>query len=156
MNKIHNWVNSGLIVLVALLVLVGNQSVFVGASGDINTVAVKFVKGLFVGDNSRYTPTKLTLVEKGTCDLLANFSITASTTRNVDCAIADARSGDVVILNLAASTTLASQYVIKSSQASSSSGYGTAQLLNLTGGTAVPAATYGFGSSTQYTLLRFE
>jgi len=110
-----------------------------------------FQQGIQIGTRG----SKYTFKEKGTCTLLANFSITASTTRSVSCAVESARSGDVVMVNLLGSTTLASQYIVKSSQASTTSGFIEVQLYNATGGSVVPAATDGFGSTTTYLLERY-
>lgn len=157
MDKIHNWINTLLIVALFVVVLVGNNQSAPKFSGLTNydglviqpvesTDVFKVTDGTY-GSGYR-------LISTGTCSLLAHSSIPATTTRSVDCVIPEAVSGDIIFMNLAASTTLASQYVIKSSQASSTSGFATAQLLNLTGGTAVPANTNGFGSSTVYQLFR--
>lgn len=89
-----------------------------------------------------------------TCFLLANFSIAATTTRNVDCAVTGVTAGDMVDATLAATTTMAGQYVIQSVQASTTAGFVTFSLLNLTGQSAVPAATNGFGSTTVVFITR--
>lgn len=122
--------------------------------GGVYSIIEKyFADGISVGQSS-YTPANITLIKMGTCTLLANSSITATSTGSVDCAVTGARSGDIVVMQLAASTTLASQYVIKSTKASTTADYITAQLINLTGTTATPSATNGFGSSTAYQLYR--
>lgn len=139
------------IVVIATVVLFMSDSKSLGST--IETVRVKFGGGIQVSapltEGSIYT-----LIKSGTCTLLANTSITATSTGNVDCAITGIKSGDLVFMRLAASTTLASQYVMKSAQASTTNGYATVQLINLTGATAVPAATNGFGSSTAYQIYR--
>lgn len=117
-----------------------------------------FLQGLQLGQ--RGTP--LALYASGTCTLKADFSIAATSTRNVSCtgitlqggATYTGAAGDLIDIQLAASTTLASQYVVKSAQASTTAGSVELQLLNLTGGAATPAATNGFGSSTQFQIYR--
>lgn len=158
MDKIHNWINTVLIIaLFVVVVLVGNNQSAPKAGGITNYDAVT-IRPVDSGDGLKVTDgtygSTYTLISTGTCTLLSNFSITASTTRSVDCVIPESVSGDRIILTLEASTTMASQYVIKSSQASSTSGYASAQLINLTGQNAVPSATSGFGSSTLYQLFR--
>lgn len=145
--------------LVALIIAIGSCFVHVTSEGSVSfgasTPGTRFPHGITVGLPPNI-PSNYALIESGTCFLLADFSITATTTRNVDCAITDAVAGDRIQLTLAASTTLASQYIVKSSQASSTSGFATAQLVNLTGGNAVPSATNGFGSTTEYRLFRTQ
>lgn len=154
-NILVSAVTAFIVAILAVLVVGGNNqpqpSLEVGAA----TPGTRFPHGLTVGSIPPYSPTNLALYEQGTCTLLANYSIAASTTANVDCLIPDAVAGDVVRLQLAASTTLASQYMIKAA-AATSTGAVTAQITNLTGATAVPAATNGFGSSTVYQLWRAQ
>lgn len=141
--------------LVALVVSVGAIALAPGQSnlGGLSERDVRAVS-IQVGQDGSVKGTKLTFVKTGTCTLLSNFSIAATSTRSVDCAISGVRSGDLVDLVLAPSTALAQQYVIKSSSASTTAGYASAQLINLTGGAAVPSATSGFGSSTVYKIYR--
>lgn len=96
----------------------------------------------------------LTLIKKGTCSILANASVGATSTANFDCSFTGVKSGDTVMAHLTASSTLASQYVIKGYVASTTDGWITFSILNLTGGAATPAATNGFGSSTEISILR--
>lgn len=142
--------------IVALVVSLIVGFIFVKSNQSFGSLSERLIRtvSLQIGNDGVTQGTRFTFVKTGTCSLLAHSSIPATTTRSVDCAITGIRSGDLVDLNLAASTTLASQYVIKSSQASTTNGWATVQLLNLTGGTAVPANTNGFGSSTVYKLYR--
>lgn len=88
-----------------------------------------------------------------TCPLQANFSIVATTTRSVPCAVTGVVAGDIVQVTLPATTTIAGQYVIVGATASSTSGQIDISILNLTGQSAVPAATNGFGSTTNVTIM---
>lgn len=124
-----------------------------GASGDTNTVPVRFIKGLTIGDPLAGAD-KYSFVSSGTCTLLANFLITASTTRSVSCAVSEAKSGDLVFVNLVNSVAMAQQYIVRSSQASTTAGFIEVQLYNQTGASSVPSATSGFGSTTVYMLYR--
>lgn len=150
-NKL--WVATIVIGIIAIGGYFFPKLVNLGASGDINTVPVKFIQGLTVGNPSNGAD-RYTFVASGTCSLLANFSITATTTRSVDCVASEAKSGDIVFVNLARSTAMAQQYVVRASSASTTNGYISVDLLNLTGATAVPTATSGFGSSTVYQIFR--
>lgn len=132
------------------------KGVSLGSGNEIEQFPIKFIKGLHIGNPLTQNAKRLELVSEGTCTLLANFSITATTTRSVDCAVSEARSGDVVFVQLARSTAMAQQYVVKSANASTTSGFISVDLLNLTGASAVPSATSGFGSSTTYVLYRFQ
>lgn len=138
------------IVLVAFVVTSTKSTpaqVAVGGTSNFDTIGVT---GLYVGSSG----TTLTGIFTGTCSILANASVAATSTSNFDCVAADAVSGDKVFVAQLASSTLASQYVIKGVRASTTSGFITFSILNLTGTSAVPAATNGFGSSTAYFIVR--
>jgi len=97
--------------------------------------------------------TALTLVKSGTCSLVADTSITATSTGTGTCVTTGSLAGDVVMVSLATTTTkLSAQYIIIGTVATTDST--TVRLLNLTGANAVPSATNGFGSSTQYQVFR--
>lgn len=139
---------------------------FLGSSGATHYQKESFVEGLFAGTGRQFeisrsgnvrigtTGTALSVVAKGTCTILADASVAATSTKNFDCAFSGVKAGDTVMAHLSASSTLASQYVIKGYVASSTDGYITFSILNLTGAAAIPAATNGFGSSTQIVILR--
>ena len=95
----------------------------------------------------------LNKISKGTCFLIANTVIAASSTGFEDCAATGAAAGDVVFVNFATTSPAMPAYGIRLLGANASSttpGYITFELLNLTGAAIVPAATSNFGSSTQY------
>jgi hypothetical protein len=102
--------------------------------------------------------TAMTRIYKGTCTLLANNSIAATSTGYAQCALSSGTvaAGDIVFVTLATTTSATGMnYTIAGAQASTTnSAYIEVKLLNLTGGAAVPAATAGFGSSTQYLIIR--
>ena len=106
--------------------------------------------GLAVGSSG----TTIQKVIDTTCSIVANSSVPATSTRNFDCTVTGVVSGDRVTAMLAASSSVASQYVIKGVTASTTDGYVTISLLNLTGTAATPAATNGFGSSTLIRVTR--
>lgn len=157
--------------IVALAVVIAGVAVsqragLFGASGPTHYQKESFLEGLSVGTGRQLnvsragaltigsTGSALSVVSKGTCSILANASVAATTTANFDCAYTGVQSGDIVMAHLTASSTLASQYVLKGVVASSTSGWITFSILNLTGGSAVPAATNGFGSSTEVIIFR--
>jgi hypothetical protein len=151
-----------LIVLAAGAYTFASHTRLLGAgnpTGPAHEQMETFKQGLLIGQNG----TGFSLYASGTCVLKGDFSITASTTRNVSCTGITLRDGrtytgastDIVDVQLAASTTMASQYWVKSAQASTSAnGSVELQLVNFTGTNATPAATSGFGSSTQYQIFR--
>lgn len=96
---------------------------------------------------------KFTKFLSGTCNLTADTSITATTTGTATCATTGSVAGDQVFVELATTTTkMAAQYMVVGTVAGTDST--TVRLLNLTGVTAVPAATNGFGSTTPYWIVR--
>lgn len=159
-----------LIIATLALVIAGvavalNSGLFLG-SGATHFQKESFYEGLFAGTNRQINISRdgtmtigtsgsaLSVVAKGTCSILANASVAATSTKNFDCAFSGVRAGDIVMAHLSASSTLASQYVVKGYVASSTDGYITFSVLNLTGAAAIPAATNGFGSSTEIVILR--
>lgn len=161
-----------LIIATLALVIAGvavalRSGLFLGSgSGATHFQKESFYEGLFVGTGRQINFSRngtmtigtsgsaLSVVAKGTCTILANASVAATSTKNFDCAFSGVRAGDTVMAHLSASSTLASQYVLKGYVASSTNDYITFSILNLTGAAAVPAATNGFGSSTEIIILR--
>lgn len=129
-----------------------------GATGPAHYQQESFWQGLQLGQ--RGTP--LNLYASGTCTIRADFSIAATSTRYASCTGITLQNGttytglatDIVHVQLPASTTLAAQYLVRSSVASTTAGSVEVGLLNLTGTAATPAATNGFGSSTLYQIYR--
>jgi hypothetical protein len=127
------------------LVIKSNQSNIVGglSERDVQAVSMKIgAKG-----------TKLTLVGSGTCSLVSNSSIAATSTGTGTCVTTGSIAGDQVVISLATTTTkIAAQWALVGTVATTDST--TVRLLNLTGTAAVPSATNGLGSSTQYAIYR--
>ena len=91
-------------------------------------------------------------VISGTCTLVSDSSIAATSTGTGTCAVTGAVAGDMVFISLATTTTkMAAQWALVGTVATTDSV--TVRLLNQTGTAAVPSATSGFGSSTQYLLI---
>ena len=107
--------------------------------------------GVIIGSSG----TAMNKVLSGTCPLLANFSMAATSTRNVPCAASEEIGGERVLIQLS-STTVSSwgSVIVVGATASTTAGQIDVTLLNLTGAAIVPTATPYFGSSTQYWIVR--
>ncbi len=77
------------------------------------------------------------------CVLIDGASVTATTTKALDCAVTGVVAGDFVVVAPATTTTSGSQlgWKIVGANASSTSGFVTVKLQNDTGANAVPAST---------------
>lgn len=98
--------------------------------------------------------TRLAYLNTGTCSLIANnFTVAATSTVPMDCAVTGVVSGDGVFAQFATST--ATQYggwQIRGASASTTAGFVTISVVNGTGSSGVvPAST---ASSTKYIILR--
>lgn len=116
--------------------------------GPVNTGA----NTLQIGTNG----TSLSQLLKGNCALIGmDASQAATTTEPYDCAVANVKSGDVVLAQLELSASLGTQpgWVITGAKASTTPGYITVLVENITGAAAVPSVT-GVGSSTAFVALR--
>lgn len=153
----------GVLALLTLLsgyfALRNNGFLGANATGQAHYQLENFLQGLTVGTSGGATKgTSYRLIRSGTCTLIGDSSITATSTGLASCTGITGyvgASGDVVRLQLAASTTLASQFVVKSAYASTTaSGSIEAVLINLTGANRVPSSVNGFGSSTVFQIFR--
>lgn len=88
-----------------------------------------------------------------TCTLLANFSIAATTTRNVPCAVTGVVSGDAVTIELSTTTPSWGAFVVVGAQASTTSGQIDVTIANYSGAAIVPTSIQYFGSTTNVTVL---
>jgi hypothetical protein len=151
-NNKNLWVA---LVVVAIIAVGGYFFPQVTGLLGASTPGTRFPHGITIGLPSN-SPTNYALIQSTTCNLQANFSITASTTRSVPCAVSSAVSGDLILVLMPATTTLAAQYLVLGATASSTAGQVDVSLYNATGGSAVPAATATFGSSTPIMLFRAQ
>jgi hypothetical protein len=156
----------GAIAVIALVIAVigvftPRQSSVVGAVANTNFTGLGTTQ-LQVGtgcDNSFGTcnGTAIAQVLKGTCNLIGSDSSQAATTTVAyDCAVTNAQSGDTVFAQLASTTPAlggSMGWVIVATKASSTSGYITVMLTNMSGASRVPSVT-SVGSSTQYLIIR--
>lgn len=114
-----------------------------------NTLGSTTITALKVGQIG----TRGTLVLSGTCNLTSDSSIAATSTGTGSCSTPGTVAGDRVFVSLSTTTTkLAAQYSLIGTVAGTDTT--TVRLLNLTGTSAVPSATNGLGSSTQYYVYR--
>lgn len=159
MNKIITWV-IGVVAILALVISIGNavggnQSVSLGGTTNYDTISATALQiGSGCADSfSTCTGTAVTQILKGTCSLVSDTSIAATSTGTGTCAISGLVAGDKVFVSLATTTTkMAAQWAVIGTVAGTDSA--TVRLLNQTGTAAVPSATNGFGSSTQYWVVR--
>jgi len=89
MNNIHNWINTGLILLVAILLVVGNQSGYLGGgtrfpsgiSADSTSPSVGEVRGTTL--TSTGAATLASAIVSGATTLSSTLSVTGATTLKV-------------------------------------------------------------------------
>lgn len=120
-------------------------------AGSFSGTGASTITGsLTVGTNG----TTLSQIQKGTCSLISNaFTVTASSSLSMDCAITGVVPTDVVFGQFATSTMASGPgWLINGAQASSTAGFITFTVSNLTGGNAV--LPMRLASSTQYLILR--
>lgn len=107
-------------------------------------------KPLAIGATS---PSSINNFGFSTCALISNaYTVTASSTLQMDCAVASAVTGDVVFAGFATSTANGGGWVVVGASASTTSGFITIRVRNDTGVTAVIPAS--IASSTNYLDIR--
>lgn len=127
----------------------GNKSVL---GSQIQTVLVWLGGGVKVGNLGN----NITKIIATNCDLIiGRTNQTGSTSVSYDCAVQGARSGDIVMAQLA-TTTIGSnilRWQVADARASSTPNYVTVSLQNLTGTSANPSVN-AIGSSTRIFLYK--
>lgn len=160
MNKIHEWINTGLIVLVAILVMVGGTSTIGRGRTNYDTVQVS---GLVVGTTT--SATNISTIQTGACNLIGtDASQAASTTAAYDCAVTGVLPTDNVLIMIGTSTLsrlgasagvgASMNWVYSAAKASTTAGYITVLLTN--NGTAAVPSAFGVGSSSPYIVTRTQ
>lgn len=97
--------------------------------------------------------TRLGAVMAGTCSLIANsYTVAASSTVQMDCAITGVVSTDGVFAQFASSTPGFGGWSIRGASASSTAGFATISVVNGTGGSSLMPAS--IASTTKYIVLR--
>ncbi len=122
---------------------------------DINTSAFLGTTGTFSVGSTGSTVSGL---QFGSCVLTAYSTIAATTTKDLDCPVTGALSTDTVLSAVFASSTYSSTVIQGgvfpiSVRASTTAGFITVTVINLTGATYTFGGT-GFGSTTKYIILR--
>lgn len=156
MNSTRNiWVA---LIAVAILALgayafpKATQQVVEHVAGGITT-GTNFKFGISVGNTTTLgvVPTNIAKVLASTCSLIApSFTVAASTTVAMDCAVTGAVSGDKVIAQFASSTATFGGWQITGASASTTSGFITLNVYNAIGvSSLIPAS---LASSTTYWL----
>ncbi len=127
--------------------------------GGTETILSKLQGGVQVGPGN--SGTIYSLIKNGTCNILANASIVATTSKNFDCRIpatgsfSGIKPGDYIRANLVGTTTVNSLLLLTGVKASTTPGWATFTISNLTGAAVTPATgAIGFGSSTPYQIFR--
>lgn len=119
-------------------------------AGSITT-GTNFKYGISVGNTASLgvVPTNFSKIFGGTCSLIAPvYTVTASSTVAMDCAITGAVSTDLVDAWFATSTATGAGWSVVGSSASSTAGFITLRVVNNTGTNAIIPAS--IASSTDY------
>lgn len=173
MNKIISWV-AIVISLIAIVVsasgLVGGNTNQFGASGtrfpngisaDSTSPSAGQVRGSTLTITGAATLNGTTFVTAGSGVFLgANLAQAATTSKEYDIAVPGVVAGDKIIISLPTTTPATNEgWKVLGASASSTSGYITVKLQNLTGGTQSIAAggnagSNSWGSTTQYWVYR--
>lgn len=135
-------------IIIAILVLIGiglsfskvGNEITAGGTTNFDTLALT---GLQLGTSG----TSLSQIVKGTCNLVGG-TVAATSTAFADCAVTGVVDGDLVFATFATSTPGAT---IVGARASSTSGFITVKVLNLSGASRDITA---FGTSTAYVVIR--
>jgi len=120
--------------------LTDNNASLAGGTTNFDTLALT---GLQLGSSG----TSLAQIVKGTCNLVGG-TIAATSTGVADCAVTGVVDGDLVFASLATSSA---QAAIAGARASSTSGFITVKVMNLSG---VSKDITAFGTSTAYLIVR--
>lgn len=139
--------------IVALAVSIGGYfHVVVPSFGGITNYNELDADVLRIGGTSG---TRLAYINTGTCSLIASsFTVAATTTQAMDCAITGVVSTDGVFAQFATSTTATAigGWQIRGASASTTAGFITMSVVNGTGASAVIPAS--IASTTKYIILR--
>lgn len=148
-------------VIVSVLLSLVIGSFFFGGSGptfsgfnrtsSVNVIPSETTDGFSVGTTTNAA--LVTYIGGGTCTLVSDSSITATSTGTGTCATTGSQVGDIVVFNISTTTTKQAANIIPIGVIAGSNS-STVRLFNLTGGNIVPSAVNGFGSSSPYQIFR--
>ncbi len=153
---------AGVVALVAIVLLVGlglNSGTAPVAGGTTNYDGIG-TESIAVGDGcndsfSSCSGTTLELIKQGTCNIVSDSSIAATSTGSGTCAISGLLAGDHVMLDIATTSTALSRALVPMGVIAGTDS-ATIRLFNLTGAATTPGAIPGFGSSTPYSVFRAQ
>ncbi len=128
-------------------------------NGYLDTGGGYYVDGTAVIDGSGNVKlgggTVIDAALTGTCTLVSDASIAATSTGTGTCTISGLAAGDQVFLQLASTTPVTNLGVTIVGASVNAGATGVAaKLLNLTGGAVAPASMALYGSSTHYWIVR--
>lgn len=148
------------LVVVAIVAIIGLFFPNAAASvlGGVTNYDTISGTGLQIGSgcadsNSTCTGTTMSQIYSGSCVLVSNSSIAATSTGTGTCAISGLLAGDKVFVSIATTTTeITRQFAVLGAIAGTDSA--TIRLANLTGAASTPGSISGFGSTTNYWVVR--
>lgn len=154
-NKVSLWIG----ILIAIVIAIGSWFVHTAPDGSVSfgntTPGTRFPHGISIGNPAVLgtNPTNLAKFMFGTCALISsNFTVPATSTVPMDCAITGVASTDGVFAQFATSTaTTYGGWQIRGASASTTAGFITISVVNGTGASAtIPS---GVASTTKYIIL---
>lgn len=158
MSKIKEYAGVVALVAIVLLVVLGLVNQRAPVAGGVTNYDTVEASGLAIGSgcNDFYgtcTGATYTQTYSGTCTLVSDSSIAATSTGTGTCAISGLLAGDKVYLDIATTSVELTRQIVPIGVIAGTNS-ATVRLFNLTGTAAVPGAVPGFGSSTPYTVWR--
>lgn len=141
-----------LAVLLAGVALVGVNNQSATTTLGASTPGTRFPHGVTIGLPTN-SPTNIADVKVVTCSagIIGNNTVTASSTKAFDCAVTGIISTDIVFFSSASTTQTSNGFVITGASASSTAGFITLLVSNLTGANNV--VPYGIASGTTAFLI---
>lgn len=153
MNSIkYLWIGLVVVAIIAILGLFVYSDAPTPSFGGVTNYDEVDMSAMKVGPS---TATRLSNLQFGTCSLIAgSYTVAASTTVAMDCAITGVVSTDGVFAQFATSTINGGGWSIRGASASSTAGFVTISVVNATGGSGLIPAS--LASSTKYIILRTQ
>lgn len=141
-----------IIAVVALIAIAGFSLSFTGNESLGGTTSATFTAANLVSQGTlKVGPNGTTFgdVLAGTCSIIGNAPITATTSASFACAVTGVASGDIVLVQ--SGTTTSSGFFISGASASTTAGYITISVANMSG--AAGAVPSSIASSTYYWIV---
>lgn len=146
---LKNWIGLVAIVIAIFGLYMPAQKAVEGLVGGVTNYDELDVQAVKVNGTVDAFGTRLGPIIVNTCSLIApSFTVAASTTVTMDCAVTGVLSGDIVKAWFATSTSPGNGWAIFQSAASTTSNFITMRVTNFTGASAVIPAS--LASTTQY------